>query len=96
MSLSTLGRFSTLGVWVTFRLEVSGEFLWRAPMGILPRVDDHVGHLEGGAEVETWHKVESVKFEFDREESGTYGDPPVEYGRDQSHFGVCVFVSEIP
>ena len=93
--LSTLGRYSTLGVYVTFRLEGTEEFLWKAPMMYVPKVNEHVGHLEGEDEVSTWYKVEDVRYEFARDPSTAYGDPPVEFVPDHSYFGVYCLVSEV-
>ena len=94
MRLTTIGRYSTLGVWVTYRLEDTEELLWRAPQMVLLPVTSKVGHLGGGAVIETWYKIEGYKAEFDREE-GQHGDPPQEYVVDHSDYGVCCLVSSI-
>ena len=87
--LTTLGRYSTLGVYVTFRLESTEEFLWRAPQHMVPRLHDQVGHLDGADEVAQWYKVELVKWEYDREPDVQFGDPPQLFSSDKSYYGVC-------
>ena len=94
MLFAQIGRYSTLGVYVTFRLENTLEFLWKAPMKILPSVDHQVGHRMNSDPVETWYKVEAVKWEFEREQ-GEFGDPPQPFIADHSNFGVCCLISEI-
>ena len=93
MRLTTLGRYSTLGVWVTYRLEDTKELLWRAPQMVLLPVASKVGHLNGGDEIETWYKIESYKAEFDSDPDGEFGDPPQPFVSDHSHYGVCCLVS---
>ena len=92
MANAIVGRYSTLGVYVCFRLEGTMELLWKSPMLILPRPNDLVGHRVNG-EIETWYKVESVKWEFEADESVTFGDPPQQFEADHSNHGVCIFVS---
>ena len=94
--ITVIGRYSTLGVWVCFRLENTMELLWKSPMKLIPRPNDQVGHLANG-EVSTWYKVESVKFEF-QDEEGEYipeDGSPIPYVPERSDFGVCVIVSEV-
>ncbi len=95
MRLTTVGRYSTLGVYVTFRLQDTEEFLWRAPQEMLPQENHQVGHLNGGDEVETWYKVEVVKWEYDRDSDVEFGQPPQPTPSDKSYYGVCCLVSEV-
>ncbi|KKN06685.1 hypothetical protein LCGC14_1074820 [marine sediment metagenome] len=95
MRLTTVGRYSTLGVYVTYRLEGTGELLWKAPQMMLLPPNSEVGHLKDGDEVETWYKIESYKAEFDRDAPSEYGEPPQQSPRDKSYFGVCCLVSLI-
>ncbi len=95
MADAIVGRYSTLGVYVSFRLEGTMELLWKSPMLILPRPNDLVGHRVNG-EVETWHKVESVKWEFEADDSVTFGDPPQQFKADHSRHGVSIVVSLVP
>ena len=95
MRLTTPGRYSTLGVWVTYRLEDTEELLWRAPQMVLLPVASKVGHLDGGETIDTWYKVEGYKAEFDRDPEGEFGEPPQQYLADHSFFGVCCLVSVI-
>ena len=94
MQYTTIRRYSTLGVYVVFRLEGTFAELWRAPMKMLPAVDHEVGHRVNGNDVETWYKVEGYKWEFEAEQ-GEYGEPPQPYMPDHSYFGVACIVSPI-
>lgn len=96
MGLTTIGRYSTLGVWVTYRLEGTEEFMWRAPQMMLLPEGSTVGHMEGGSAVGTWYKIESYKAEFDRDPEGPFGVPPQQFTADHSSYGVCCLVSLIP
>ncbi len=96
MGLTTIGRYSTLGVWVTFRLESTGEYLWRAPQQMIPLVDHQIGHLNGSDDVAQWYKVEAVKWEYDRDPDVEFGEPPQPSPSDKSYYGVCCLVSLIP
>lgn len=95
--LTEVGRFGDLGVYVLFRLEGTNELLWKAPMQVLPRPGDFIGHLRGADEVTTWYEIEEVRFEFEH----AYGDGvdgdgnPVPYVAEREYFGVCAFVSEV-
>ena len=95
--LSELGRCGALGVVVTFRLEGSEEFLWTAPMQMLPTKDDLVGQLLGEETVATWYKVEEIKFEFDHEYGTIIGPDgqPIPWTSKYEHYGVCIFVSVV-
>ena len=93
--LTTLGRYSTIGVYVTFRLEGTEEFLWRAPQHMVPRLNEQVGHLDGADEVAQWYKVELVKWEYDRDPPSEFGDPPQPSPSDKSYYGVCCLVSPV-
>ena len=88
--------YGEFGPYIIFRHEDTGNELWRASMPYVPQPDSFIGHLEGGADVTTWYKVEKVKYEFEH----AYGDSmsggvPVPYIADSEYFGVCVLVSEV-
>ena len=95
MRFATVGRYSTLGVYVCFRLEGTMELLWRAPMKIIPGIDHQVGALIDGSDVETWYKVEGYRWEFEEETAADFGDPPQSFVAEHANFGVCCIVSEV-
>ncbi len=93
-----IGRLAPYGVFVTFLLEGTDEVLWKAPMEIIPRPNDRVGHQNHGSTVDTWYKVEKINWEFKREEPVFHGeppDPPQPFPRDISQFGVYIYVSVV-
>jgi hypothetical protein len=86
---------------VYFREQGSGDLLWQAPMNTLPRPDDTVGYVpEGETEVDTWYKVEAVRFQFDTAEGllapGPGMPPSVPWVNSFAYFVVIVEVSVIP
>ncbi len=92
---SELRRHGDLGVIVYFRLESTEEFLWKAPMQMLPAKNDLVGHLHNEDDVEDWYKVEGIRFEFDHDYEPYIGPGggSVPYVAEHENFGVVVFVS---
>ena len=93
-----IGRLAPYGVFVTFFLEGTDEVLWKAPMEMLPRPNDKVGHREDTGVVVKWYKVEGVNWEFEHEELAFHGEPPdtpQPFPREVSQFGVYVYVSEV-
>ncbi|KKL04528.1 hypothetical protein LCGC14_2615170 [marine sediment metagenome] len=66
--LGEIGREGRAGIIVSFLLEGTLELLWKSSMQHPPRVDELVGLL-GDGEVETWYKVEEVRYEFRYETS---------------------------
>ncbi len=95
--LTELERFGDLGPIVIFRLEGTGEFLWKAPMLLLPREGNLVGQLKGQDEVADWYKVEDIRFEFDHAYEGSLDEfgNPVPFIAEREYFGVAVFVSPL-
>ena len=93
-----IGRLAPYGVFVTFLLEGTDEILWKAPMEIIPRPNDRVGHRNHGSTVDTWYKVEKINWEFEREEPVFHGEPPAPpepFPREISQFGVYIYVSVV-
>ena len=93
-----IGRLAPYGVFVCFLLEGTDEILWKAPMEIIPRPNDRVGHRNYGSTVDTWYKVEKISWEFEREEPVFHGEPlapPEPFPREVSQFGVYIYVSVV-
>ena len=95
--LKELERFGDLGPIIIFRLEGTEEFLWKAPMLVLPRKNDLVGQLKNQDDVADWYKVEAIRFEFDHAYEGSLDEEghPVPFIAEREYFGVVVFVSPV-
>ena len=95
-----LGEFNKVGRSgdvVSFCLEGTLELLCKAPMLAPPPVDSLVGVLVDG-DVETWYKVEEIRYEFLYETSMAGGgeEPEVPVTSEYARNAPTAIVSLVP